>query len=223
MSVAKTVVNNTANFDPVARIYRWVEYLALGPLLQRTRTHFLPQVAHARHAFVLGDGDGRFLAKLLQQNRSLQALAVDSSDKMLALLLSRCDSARVKTVHANALTQTPPLNTDLVVTHFFLDCFTQSDVDKLALQIGRAVQPGTLWLISDFRIPERGAIRPVARAYVRSLYFAFRVLTGLRVTQLPNHATALCAAGFHRVASHLHLGGVLFSELWQRSEQHAKQ
>ena len=198
------------NFDPVARIYRWAEYLTLGPLLQRTRTHFLPQLAGRRRALVLGDGDGRFLAKLLAQNPTLHATAVDSSEAMLQLLRSRCGTGRLETIHADALTVGAPPGTDLIVTHFFLDCFTQEEINALALRLGR---PGVLWLVSDFRA--RG---PLARAYVRSLYFAFRVLTGLRVTRLPDPATALSGAGFQRIAQHQILGGLLYTELWQGEE-----
>jgi len=197
----------TANFDPVARMYRWAEYLTLGPLLQRTRTHFLPQLTDRRHALVLGDGDGRFLAKLLIQNPALHATAVDTSEQMLKLLRIRCDPTRVETIQADALTITAPPGTDLIVTHFFLDCFTQQEINNLAL---RLVQPGILWLLSDFR-----AEGSLARAYVRSLYFAFRILTGLRITHLPNPAAALTAAGFHRIAHHHSLGGILYTELWQ--------
>jgi SAM-dependent methyltransferase len=194
------------NFDPVARIYRWAEYLALGPLLQRTRTHFLPQLADRRRALVLGDGDGRFLAKLLAQNPTLHATAVDTSEQMLKLLRARCDPTRVQTIQGDALTVALPPGTDLIVTHFFLDCFTQSEINGLAL---RLTQPGALWLVSDFH-----ADSPFARAYVRSLYFAFRILTGLRVTHLSDPAAALTAAGFHRIAQHQILGGLVYTELW---------
>jgi ubiquinone/menaquinone biosynthesis C-methylase UbiE len=208
-------MSDAPNFDRVARLYRWAEYLSLGPLLQRTRTHFLPRLAGARRAFVLGDGDGRFLSKLLAQNQQLHATAVDSSERMLALLRDRCDPARLQTVHGDALAQAPPPGTDLIVTHFFLDCFTQEQVNAFALKLAELIEPGTLWVVSDFRIPERGALRGVARVYIRGLYFAFRVLTGLRVTQLPDPAPALAAAGFGRVAVHQTLGGVLYAELWQ--------
>ena len=87
-------MSDAPNFDRVARVYRWAEYLSLGPLLQRTRTHFLPQLATSKRAFVLGDGDGRFLCKLLAQNKDLYATTVDSSAQMLALLRARCGSAR---------------------------------------------------------------------------------------------------------------------------------
>jgi ubiquinone/menaquinone biosynthesis C-methylase UbiE len=188
------------NFDRVARIYRWAEYLTLGPLLQRTRTHFLPQLENTYRALVLGDGDGRFLSKLLAQNPTLHATAVDTSEQMLKLLRARCDPARLETIQADALTVTPPQGTDVIVTHFFLDCFSQTEINALARSLA---VPGTLWLISDFR-----AVNPFARAYIRGLYFAFHLLTGLRVTQLPDPAAALTAAGFHRIAHHESLAGL---------------
>ena len=44
----------TPNFDRVARGYRWAEYLALGPLLERTRTRHLDALPGAGQALVLG-------------------------------------------------------------------------------------------------------------------------------------------------------------------------
>jgi len=208
-------MSDAPNFDRVARVYRWAEYLSLGPLLQRLRTHFLPQLAESKRAFVLGDGDGRFLSQLLAQDKDLHATAVDSSAQMLVLLRARCGVARLQTIHGDALIEAPPPGTDLIVTHFFLDCFRQDEIDTLALRLARSIQPGALWLVSDFRVPEGGALRPFARAYIRALYFAFRILTGLRVTQLPDPAAALSAAGFLRIAEHQTLGGLLYTEIWR--------
>lgn len=208
------------NFDPVARIYRWAEYLTLGPVLQRLRTHFLPEFVDMRSALVLGDGDGRFLARLLRQNATLTVTAVDSSAKMLSLLRERCSFAedRLTTIEADVL-NIPLPTADLIVTHFFLDCFPQNEVDGLAQ---RLAAPGVRWLVSDFRIPE-GPLRPLARVYIRSLYLAFRLLTGLRPTQLPNPAAALATAGFERIAQHHALFGLLYTELWERKTDAATQ
>jgi hypothetical protein len=211
------------NFDPVARIYRWVEYLTLGPLLQHTRTHFLPRLSLCRQAYALGDGDGRFLAQLLQQNREVRATAVDTSVAMLTLLRSRCERtspttpARLTTLQASALEAQPPPATDLIVTHFFLDCFSQPEVDRLTRQIAAQVQPGTLWLLSDFALPRHSILRPLAALYLRALYLSFRILTGLRVTHLPDPQQSLTAAGFERIAHHQRLGGLLYTQLWLKS------
>jgi hypothetical protein len=58
-------------------------------------------------------------------------------------------------------------------------------------------------------------MRLPARLLVRSLYLAFRILTGLRTTRLPDHATPFTAAGFTQIAGHLSLAGLLTTQLWQ--------
>lgn len=205
------------NFDRVACLYRWAEYAALGTLLERTRLHFLPRLVDRRAALVLGDGDGRFLAALLCENHDLHATAVDSSAAMLHLLETRCAFAshRLKTVQQSLLTFTPSEPPDLIVSHFVLDCFTQPEIDQLTQRLACACPTGAFWLVSDFGLPRHSLPRFIAAIYIRALYFAFRVLTGLRVTALSDPQTSLHDAGFERIARKQWLGGFLYSELWQ--------
>jgi SAM-dependent methyltransferase len=212
----------TANFDHIARPYRWLEYLTLGRTLESCRFQYLPNLLRQKEALILGDGDGRFLAQLLAQNPHLQAAAVDTSAAMLKLLRRRCEAAspniapRLQTHHTNALTFSPAQGKkyDLVVTHFFLDCLTQPDLEALIHRIAPTLTPGALWLISDFRIPS-GPMRVPAKIIVRTLYLAFRILTGLRTTHLPDHATPLTHTGLARISHHHCLTGILTAELWQ--------
>jgi len=206
------------DFDPVARAYRWLEYGALGLLLERTRECHLSHLSQCRQALILGDGDGRFTARLLAAAPTVQVQAVDLSDAMLTLLRRRCTVSRdrLQTFQQDARTYTPSGEPDLVVTHFFLDCLTQMEVDALVARLTPRLASGALWLVSDFRIPS-GLLRWPAWLYVRALYLAFRVLTGLRITRLPNHAAALERYGFTRVASQRRLFGMLTSEVWRRA------
>jgi hypothetical protein len=212
---------NAPNFDRVAHIYRWAEYLSLGPLLKRTREHFLPHVSGCSKALVLGDGDGRFLSQLFHQNPQLQALAIDTSATMLHLLSKRCAFARnrLQTMQTSATnpialeTIEPP---DLIVTHFFLDCLNQTELDDLTHRLAAQTSSGTLWLLSDFALPDSRVLRPFAALYIRSLYLAFRILTGLRVKQLPGSQTALSQAGFERIAHYEKLFGLIYTEIWRR-------
>ena len=209
----------TVNFNPIARPYRWLEYLTLGPILQQTRLHHLPSLTQQNSALVIGDGDGRFLAQLLTQNPHIQAEAIDTSATMLHLLRQRCapHANRLQTHQADALAFRPTKRYDLVVTHFFLDCLTQTQLEALITQITPHLTPKAIWLISDFRIPPTGPMNLLAKAYVRGLYFAFRILTGLRTNTLPDHATPLTQSGLTRISRHYRLGGLLTTELWQRS------
>jgi hypothetical protein len=58
-------------------------------------------------------------------------------------------------------------------------------------------------------------MRLPALILIRSLYFAFRILTGLRTNRLPDHAKALSRAGLVRTAHHDSFSGMLTTELWQ--------
>ena len=205
-----------ADFDRVARVYRWAEYLALGRTLERAREYFLPRLKTCKSVLALGDGDGRFLARLLRQNPQMTAVAVDTSATMLALLRERCGE-RVRTVQLSALEVQAEPETDLVVTHFFLDCLTQPEVDALIKGVGAKLDPGALWVVSDFGPPRVRWLRPFAAAYVRALYLAFRILTGLRVTRLPNPQRVLDLADFVRLERKEFLFGLVYTELWQRT------
>jgi SAM-dependent methyltransferase len=207
-----------ANFDFIARPYRWLEYITFGRALEHCRNHFLSQLAGRHSALVLGDGDGRFLAALLTSNPHLQADTVDISPAMLALLENRAHAVGARRrlhIHtSNALAFTPRHSYDLIATHFFLDCLSQPELEQLCTRITPNLTSGGLWLISDFRIPP-GAMRLPARILVRLLYLGFRLLADLRTTTLPDHAAALTSAGLTRIAQHHSLGGVLSTELWQ--------
>lgn len=207
-----------ANFDRIARPYRWLEYLSFGPMLERCRFYRIPQLADARRALVLGDGDGRFLARLLACNPELHVDAVDQSAAMLRLLERRVAAVeageRVRVHQSDAQAFAPAGAYDLVVTHFFLDCFTTEEVQRLAEGIRPHLAPGALWLVSEFAIP-RGLAALPAKSIVAALYGAFRLITGLRVHTLPDYSGALIQAGFELEERKPFLAGLLVSDTWR--------
>ena len=131
---------------------------------------------------------------------------------MLALLATRSPAAY--THLADARTHLPPGPWHLVVTHFFLDCLTTAEVQSLVVRTLPHLAPGALWLVSEFRTPP-GALYWPARAYIRALYLAFRVLTGLRTTRVPDYASVFRSAGFSPFAIEHKLAGILTTELWR--------
>ncbi len=210
-------------FDRLARPYRWMEYLSFGPLLQRCRTRYLPQMGSVRNALVLGDGDGRFTAALLRAAPHAHVTAVDASGAMLAQLIRNCgaDFARIATHQASLPADLPDLiagqTYDLVATHFFLDCLTTAEAGQLAAILRPHFVEDALWAVSDFAVP-RGILHLPSALVVTALYRAFRILTGLQTQRLPRHDEALAACGFVRIQRRTYLGGLLMAELWQPAD-----
>ena len=212
-------MNPTPNFNRLARLYRWMELASFGPWLWWCRCAFLSDLTQCRRALVLGDGDGRFTARLLRANPILSVDAVDSSSAMLRALLHRAghNACRIRAYRADArIWQPANSGYDLIVTHFFLDCLTTGEVQSLAATLRKAVSPSALWLVSEFAVPDGWFGRLVARPLVRCLYFAFGRLTGLTLRALPDHHAALQQSGFIIQNRRTWLGGLLVSELWSR-------
>jgi cyclopropane fatty-acyl-phospholipid synthase-like methyltransferase len=210
------------NCDLIAPWYRWLEYLTFGPALQRRRLQYIDDVANAKNVLILGDGDGRFTAEFLKRNPDARIDSIDLSAAMVRLAERRIrksglDPKRVRLLLADARNAHLRGSYDLVVSHYFLDCLANNEVEKLVERVSRAASPGARWLISEFRVPRRGLQRAAALLVIKALYLGFRILTRLRTSRLPTYATALESSGFRLIRQQIATGGLLVSELWNKT------
>ncbi|HML18667.1 MAG TPA: class I SAM-dependent methyltransferase [Bryobacteraceae bacterium] len=204
------------NCDPIARWYRWLEYIGFGRALERRRVAFLQDVKDAQRALVLGDGDGRFLVRLVDQNlRQHPGWAIDYVDvsgRMLELARARAGEQGVTYHQADALTMPLPEGEyDLIVTHFFLDCFDERDAQALVEKVARSARSDARWLISEFRETSWWS-----RWMLRGLYLFFRITTGLETRRLVDHWPLLKREGFRLQKQEPGVFGSVSSELWVR-------
>ena len=198
------------NCDFLAPHYWWIERLGMGRALERRRLWFLPEIGSVRRALVLGDGDGRFLSAFVRRNSVVRADYVDLSKGMLELARQTAGTERVNYENADARTiQLPPGEYDLIATHFFFDCFAESELEVLIGRIAKAAKPGARWVVSEFRDASFGA-----RLVVRFLYLFFRITTGLKTRRLVDHRPILQSQGFRLVNANQ--SALVVSELWER-------
>ena len=195
----------------------------MGRALERRRCQFLPEMATARRVLILGEGDGRFLTTLLHANHGAEIDVVDNSAKMLARAAQRVratveiDACIVRFHHADARLWRPSagVNYDLVVTHFFLDCFEESELAPMVRRFA-AGEKECRWIVSEFRQPARGFSAWRARLWIGTLYRLFGWMTGLRVRRLPDYGLVLQQGGFRQIKAVTSEWGLLTSELWER-------
>jgi len=207
------------NCDSIARWYRRLEYIGFGRELERRRTAFLGDAADARRILVMGEGDGRFLAALVEQNPEAEIDYVDLSERMLDLAFMRVGKCggRVRFAQTDARTDSLPCAAyDLIVTHFFLDCFDESDAARVVRKIAEAALPRARWMVSEFRQPGSGWRAVWARAWLRVLYLFFKITTGLKTSRLIDHRPLLQWEGFRLARTESARFGLLVSELWIR-------
>lgn len=210
------------NFDRLAAHYHWMEIFFAGGLMQRGRTAFLSRTRHCRRALLVGEGTGKFLAELLRANPQIQVTCLEHSRGMIEQIRRRLSAKklagdRVEFQQMDALHwSSPPEKFDLVVTNFFLDCFRAEQLQRLVPLLAGATTAEAIWLLADFREPERGWPRWRARIILALLYAFFQVATSLSASRLTPPDQFLAGAGFNLIERRLVSFGFVHADLWQR-------
>ncbi len=208
-------MNAPANFDDLARWYRWLEYLAFGRALERCRFALLPELAEARRVLILGEGDGRFLRELVDLNAEARVDVVEASGAMVDLArgrLSEDERGRVCFHRADAREWNFPLEQyDAVVTCFFLDCFNEVTLARLMPRISASVCPDGRWLMAEF--VASGNWR--SGMWLAALHGFFRGVTGLEAKRLANFGGLLAGLGWEEKRRMEFAGGLMAARVWE--------
>jgi SAM-dependent methyltransferase len=208
------------NAGRIAHSYRWLEYAAFGHALEHARFDFLSRAATARRVLILGEGDGRFLARFLRCNTHARVAVIDASRRMIQLARQRtpiAERSRVEFHHIDAVVDPLPEGEfDLVVSHFFLDILDCRDAQAVILKINAALDPGAIWLISEFQVPAGGIGRLHARLWLAAMYAFFGAATGLQTRKLPPYRPLLERCGLAEIQHREHRFGLIRSQVWRK-------
>jgi ubiquinone/menaquinone biosynthesis C-methylase UbiE len=211
------------SFDTLAPHYRWMEFVLAGDKLQRGRAAFLDRVAGSQSILIAGEGNGRFLAECRRQLPAARIKVLDASARMLkaarARMLRRGISLDgIEFIHADILAWKPDVEVhDLIVTHFFLDCFPAAQLEQVVAKLAQAAKPSAAWLLADFQVPESGLQRHRARLIHAMMYQFFRVATRLPARRLVPPDDFLTAQNFMLQERRSSDWGLLHSDFWKRA------
>jgi len=208
------------SFDVLAPHYRWMELVSAGEKLQRCRTAFLSHVPKANNILILGEGNGRFLLECRRRFPHAAITVVEASARMIELArkrLARQNVAhdRIDFILADALTWIPPVRSfDLIVTHFFLDCFRADQLEVLIAKLARTAAPNANWLLADFQAAPAGWRRRRSRAILWLMYRFFIAATQLPARTLTAPDDLLDRNGFDLRAREIYDWELLHSDWW---------
>lgn len=206
------------NFDRVAPHYSLLEAVAFGNGLQRARVAFIDQAVRSRSALLIGEGAGSFCAELVQINPQLAIDYVDSSSHMMKRAAARlCPPSQIQFFTEDFRTWEPPRSGyDLIVSHFFLDCFPEKTLAEIIAKGAALAANNAVWLVSDFNLPVERWSRLHARAWLTLMYLFFRCTTALEATKLVDPSPFLLGQGFQLQAERHWRLGLIRAQCWQR-------
>lgn len=220
-------------YDRLAPLYQTTEWLVFGKRLQQARLALLAELPPWSRLLLFGDGDGRLLAELCAQIQKMEQqssppgtpwkiVSVDHSPAMLRQQQSRVEELaagnHVEFLQANACSYLPEANAyDVLITPFFLDCFSRSELERYLPSWLAALRHGGSLYYVDFVVPHEAWQRPWAILLLRAMHLFFRWQTGLQNRRLVDPQPLFLQCGLRKVAERFGVNGMVVSQLWQQT------
>ena len=206
---------SSSGFDRVAGCYPWLEARVFGRKLEQIRSQYLNFVTPRENVLIVGEGNGRFCAALLQQKVSGSVTIVDSSARMLAAVRSRigdrCRNLEIRLIHADVRAWRPDRAFDCLVTQFFFDLFKPPTQEAILARLTAACTGDAGWLDTDFT-PDPIGVR--TRILHKLQYIFFKWSCGIEASSLSD-VGACTSARFWQVQHQTFGSGGLVRACWR--------
>ena len=206
-------------FDKLAPWYHFLETISFGNQLQQCRISQLAELNEVKNVLILGDGNGRFLESLLKSNNNSDIESLDISKNMIELANARItslpNSSKVIFIHSDVFDwDFPKFKYDLVVTNFFLDCFTYPELTNLIEKVSLSLKPEGKLIYGDFNVPNSFCKKTLTSLLLFGMYLFFRIFTRISANSLHDPTFLLIENKFILKNEKYYLGSFLKSQLW---------
>jgi ubiquinone/menaquinone biosynthesis C-methylase UbiE len=211
------------SFDALAPFYRFAEFMLAGEELQEIRGFWLETVPVPLEILMLGEGPGRMLEVMARRFPGSRITMLDQSPNMSACARRAWEQLPEPKAQADFFVADALLHVfehkslDLLITPFFLDCFTHGQLEELIPRLTSSLRPGGQWLISDFAVPDNGFARLRAQILHSVMYAFFHHFVGIPAKSWTDPAPILSHSGMTRTHHRMFNHGLLISSVWKKS------
>lgn len=183
------------SFDMIAGVYDALAHLVFGGAIRRAQLHFIRHLPQGGRVLVIGGGTG-WLAEELLNSSSVIITSVESSPAMTARAEKRLARFPGRVEHICEPFEKVELNSqyDAVITNFFLDLFTESNLSLVIDRIVASLRPGAIWIITDFTKGRTWW----QRAMLRLMYRFFKITARIQASHLPAWEWLAAKSGYSK-------------------------
>jgi len=184
-------------YDILAPYYDRLAVLFVGKHIQHAQLKMLSHLSASKKLLILGGGTGWILPHLFRVNPKLEIHWIDTSEKMIARARTCAGNyPLIKFINGNE-TNVPDRDYDAVLTHFYVDLFTDEQLGKLIGEIKTRLTSNANWLVTDFEVHTT-----LQQIKVSLMYWFFRLVTGLKTRALPLWYKVFVERGFNVLETH---------------------
>lgn len=210
-------------FDQVAPFYDALARLIFGNILLQAQTAFLLDVPAGSRVLIIGGGTGQILTILLQQGNCREIVFLEVSEKMLQQARTGIkDQPNAHQVSFRLGTEAailPGEKFDVIMTHFFLDLFSDKFLPPLLTILHRALAKEGYWVATDFVIPKELSWQRIwAKILLKIMYIFFGLTCRISAKSLPDWEAWLRQYGLEAKQSRFFYHGLIRAALFIKNK-----
>ncbi len=200
------------NFNLIAPVYDILSKTIFGNTISTAQKSHLDKIEATKLIVIVGGGSGKILHDLDQLGLELDVFYVELSGTML----DRAKTMTLKNIHvdfvcADALHTDIPV-CDIVITNFFLDVFTEQNLNNIMKKLDAVLRPEGIWLCTDFL--RTGKF--YNDTLIRVMYLFFRLTANLEGDRLCDFEMKFKEIGFQNISSKTYSNGMIMSTCYKR-------
>ncbi|MEQ8926001.1 MAG: class I SAM-dependent methyltransferase [Fulvivirga sp.] len=201
------------NFNSIAFIYDKLAHIVFGKAIIESQQVHLGHIKNGKSILICGGGTGQILRKLDALNVSLK---VDFVEKSRGMIERACRHAPFKNLQVNFINQdifdVDLGEYDVIVTPFFLDIFSRSNLVKLIATLSASVKPKGCWINTDFKISNVWW----KKVMILFMYLFFRLTANLEGKKLHDFELLIIKSGLSKVESTTFFKAMIDSSIYKK-------
>jgi ubiquinone/menaquinone biosynthesis C-methylase UbiE len=179
-------------FNHIARWYDIVAQVVFFGAIKKSQINNLQSLDTAKSVLVIGGGTGWIINEIWQQNPNIYITYIDQSSKMIQMAQRRSLEGDVIFHNKDYLDTVTDQTYDTIICNFFLDVFTEKDLETVVQKMKRQLNPDGKILFTDFVAGKNHHL--IKRSLIKTMYWFFKCTNALSNTTLPNYHTAFLRA-----------------------------
>lgn len=205
----------SANYDNASWFYEGLSKLIFRNAQISAQESFLNLIPPVSSILIIGGGTGQILESIAKLHPSgLHITYVEMSVNMMALSHKR-DVVNndviyfTKDIDQLCITQ----QFDIIITAFLFDNFSSHQLSQTFSRVHQWLKPNGLWLDTDFQLT--GPIWQ--KVMLKTMYYFFRILNAVKVTQLPDTAGVFTKYQYRLLAEKTFYGNFISAKAYKKS------
>ncbi len=184
-----------SGYDFIAPFYDRLSKFVFGTAIKDSQKFLIRHIGDQTKILIIGGGTGWIIEEISARHKSgLQITYVDASRKMIDIAETRyAGNNNIEFIQKSVFEVQFNSRFDVIITPFFLDNFSEKNINVILDKLNNCLAKNGLWLHADFQIYKNNLWQKIL---LKIMYLFFKIICNIETGKLVETKAAFRERGF---------------------------